>query len=378
MPKYFNVKVCSRHGPIYQKDFKINLVFGNFVRLLVSELRENNIFMINEKVSARIIPKYDFDYKFNRGFQRETSRKPTAFQDEGGWLSINTDNGIDPEQELKYFTLEICSALRPAGNYLIYTRDFRISELSRFQRNIDTALCTKGLLGESEQTEYLLFARDDDEADFDKEIINAPENDDLILKIDEPDANVKTKKSFKAYNSELVGTYSQQDVRVLISRRCYQSLEDASLNQPNPSLESGGVILGQIFEEAEHGGIMVDIDEFIPAREVRASDASLRFTHETWMAINQRRQSEYPDKATVGWYHTHPFKTVGSAHKGSRLEIFLSHRDAFIHRTFFREPWHLAMVLGYEGKEKGFFQWRDGKIVPCKGFHIYDEENGDE
>src|SRR6185312_4526833 len=58
---------------------------------------------------------------------------------------------------------------------------------------------------------------------------------------------------------------------------------------------------------------------------------------------------------TVGWYHSH-----------TRSEIFLSDKDLAIHRRYFPEPWHVALVMKphtFLPMRAGFFYQRaDGSM----------------
>jgi proteasome lid subunit RPN8/RPN11 len=57
----------------------------------------------------------------------------------------------------------------------------------------------------------------------------------------------------------------------------------------------------------------------------------------------------------VGWYHTHP-----------GFGIFLSNMDLFIHRNFFPQKWHIALVLDPVNKKSGYFCWdkKQERIMP--------------
>jgi proteasome lid subunit RPN8/RPN11 len=115
--------------------------------------------------------------------------------------------------------------------------------------------------------------------------------------------------------------------------------------------EQGGFLLGGVHY---HEGEYVEIRAFLPATETRSAAASLRFTHDTWAALNREVDERYPDELVVGWQHTHP-----------NLGIFLSNQDLFIHKHFFSAPWQIAMVVDPVRQELGFFQWRRGEIIDC-------------
>ena len=128
---------------------------------------------------------------------------------------------------------------------------------------------------------------------------------------------------------DLVAQYSSQDMR----------------------REIGAFLLGVRYDKPRPA---VEIRHFLPAEDTRSAAASLTFTHDTWSALHRVAAEKYPDEVVLGWHHTHP-----------GIGIFLSPNDLFIHRHFFKEPWHVALVVDPRRCEFGFFQWRQGQIVDC-------------
>lgn len=114
--------------------------------------------------------------------------------------------------------------------------------------------------------------------------------------------------------------------------------------------ELGGVLLGELV--ADSVTPLVRIQAAIEARHTEAVQTSIKFTHETWNDINQVKDSKYPDKRIVGWFHTHP-----------GFGIFLSRWDMFIQENFFNLPWQVAYVVDPLGKTSGFFRWENGKVT---------------
>lgn len=378
MTKYFRLKVYTlTRGLVYQKDFNVIPIFDRFIQMFVSELVERGIAKAKEQFSALIIPRYDNKPKYNSESNQEIVDPPDSFQSRSNWLTLYIDNGIRPNEPMVYFTIKVCTAQRSTGKYMFYQRDLRISELNYFRRRIDMALCLSGVIKDDEETEHNFYACYDDEANFDKEIVNtASERDDIKMEIhDVPSLDFKKKPFGKYQETQIEGKSAEDDLRILITRQCYRGLEDYAEKQTDPDVESGGILLGQVYKEEESDKFMVEIHNFIPAESTMASGTSLRFTFETWDHINKQRSNRFPDEMTVGWYHTHPFRFRD---KDTETPIFLSQTDAFTHKTFFKEPWHVAMVLGYKGEKKGFFQWHKEGIVPCGGFYIYDEVKPDE
>ncbi len=111
----------------------------------------------------------------------------------------------------------------------------------------------------------------------------------------------------------------------------------------NSFQEVGGLLVGQVNYERE---IMdIEINGSIPGKAAISGFASLLFTLNTWKIFYRRKAKRYQDEIIIGWYHSHP-----------GLGLFLSHTDQFTHRSFFNQPWHLALVLDPSNKTYAFFQ----------------------
>ncbi len=130
-------------------------------------------------------------------------------------------------------------------------------------------------------------------------------------------------------------------------------------SEQDMSRELGGFLIGNVREMDRE---CVEICHFLPAVDARSRAASLTFTHDTWAKMNREVEEKFADQIVVGWHHTHP-----------GFGIFLSGYDVFIHRNYFSEPYHVALVVDPKRQEFGFFQWRGDQIVDC-GFICLPEE----
>lgn len=155
-----------------------------------------------------------------------------------------------------------------------------------------------------------------------------------------------------------VGTVEPDDIKVYIRQDVYKALEKYSLE--DTAHERGTMILGEYSKAL--GKTHVVISEYIEAKYTDASASTLTFTHETWDYVHETQDRLYPDKKIVGWQHTHP-----------GYGIFLSNYDIFIHENFFDLPFQVAYVIDPVQDLRGFFQWKDGKIIKLGGFYIYDD-----
>lgn len=115
--------------------------------------------------------------------------------------------------------------------------------------------------------------------------------------------------------------------------------------------ELGGFLVGGLHEDRE---MYVEVRGFLPATGIESGAVSLTFTHRTWATMTRQVEDRFPDELLLGWAHTHP-----------GLGIFLSSYDLFIHRHFFTQPWHIALVVDPRRRQLGFFQWHRGQVVNC-------------
>ena len=130
----------------------------------------------------------------------------------------------------------------------------------------------------------------------------------------------------------------------------------------NHEREVGGILLGDVRQNEEQKMYIV-VTHTVQAEFANETRGHLTFTQETWLKIHQTRETQYPDKTIVGWYHTHPGWT-----------IFLSSWDLFIHQNFFKQPWQIALVIDPSLNRGGIFVWQDNAIInpqkPIQPFHL--------
>lgn len=154
------------------------------------------------------------------------------------------------------------------------------------------------------------------------------------------------------------GEIENDDVKVYIKQDVYKALE--KLSASDTTKELGSILLGEYCQEM--GKTYVIISQYIEAKYTDASAATLTFTHETWDHIHTQHEKRYPDKKIIGWQHTHP-----------SYGIFLSNYDTFIQENFFNLPFQIAYVIDPIQNQRGFFQWKNGRIEKLKGYYIYDD-----
>lgn len=132
--------------------------------------------------------------------------------------------------------------------------------------------------------------------------------------------------------------------------------------------EVGGVLVGQVLSDPVASQTYITIDDVIPALFTNSGETHVTFTQNTLVDLNNQMEESYPGKSIVGWYHTHP-----------RLGVFMSNHDTFLHRHFFPEPTHVALVVDPFYKRAGFFCWQDGKTLdPAKYIGFYETSDMDD
>jgi proteasome lid subunit RPN8/RPN11 len=123
------------------------------------------------------------------------------------------------------------------------------------------------------------------------------------------------------------------------------------------SAEICGVLIGSVKD-----GVTV-VEASIAGQKARQGGSHVTFTQQTWEHIYQVKDSTYPGKKIVGWYHSHP-----------GFGVFLSDHDTFIHRNFFSDPNQIAWVYDPHSDEEGCFVWRQGEIARLPHLSIMDEQ----
>jgi proteasome lid subunit RPN8/RPN11 len=111
-----------------------------------------------------------------------------------------------------------------------------------------------------------------------------------------------------------------------------------------------GLLVGSVEPHTGTGNILVHIVDYLPARYTRAGPTFVSTTDRTWQDLLERKQSAFPDSTVVGWYHTHPDAP------------FLSAEDERLHRSFFPNAWHVALVSNAEFTRRILFGWVDGSL----------------
>jgi len=371
--KYF--KLClndSAGNPIYAKDVEVQNIFESFIRSQVSLLVKEGTIQAGEHYSAVMIPRY--------GEYLNTSLKQTIEPDnvtdkKEKWIDIQFEEPLQPDQPIRYLTLELYVQER---NF-IYRRDFQLGEVitQYVSYGITQALMGLGVMKDGDRYLTLLFARDDDNAEFDRERIPQLEQqaESLIEIVSETPERISfLYRDPSSYTeSQVIGNPEADDICIYVNQNVMQPLLREGILSGKTGVERGGILVGSIYESTDSGRRIVEISDIIVSEHNASSVIELRYTFESWQAQNRRMTEEFPGKRIVGWYHTHlvdiSMKTEGE--KIEKTKMFFSRDDVFLHKTFFPEEWYVAMVLDPQ-ENSIFFQWKDNHIVACSGYRIFE------
>jgi len=139
-------------------------------------------------------------------------------------------------------------------------------------------------------------------------------------------------------------------ISILVKKDIWEKITKHARSKRNR--EVGGVLVGEV--NRVEGSYQIRVTDFIAAEFAIEESTQMKFTHETWREIDKelkRLETQKTDRKIVGWFHTHP-----------GWKIFLSDKDLYIHRNFFKEAWQIALVIDPKAGTGGFFRWENGQI----------------
>jgi proteasome lid subunit RPN8/RPN11 len=155
--------------------------------------------------------------------------------------------------------------------------------------------------------------------------------------------------------------------------------EVSALTEEAGALETGGLLIGHLFRDAERSDIGVVVSAQIPARHAEAERMRLTFTPDTWAAARSAIALRGGDEIMVGWWHSHPGSHWCSPQcpPESRkvcpwMVSFFSDEDSHFHHVIFPKAYSLALVMTVtdDGLKPAMFGWRSGRIQG-RGFRVF-------
>jgi proteasome lid subunit RPN8/RPN11 len=109
------------------------------------------------------------------------------------------------------------------------------------------------------------------------------------------------------------------------------------------TMEQVGLLFGHVEETAGKASIVTILTSH-PLDPASASSTHVAMLRDQWPPAWRRLTSCKPDLQLVGWYHSHP------GHG-----IFLSATDLRTQALWFRQPWHVALVIDPVSHSLGAF-----------------------
>ena len=152
-----------------------------------------------------------------------------------------------------------------------------------------------------------------------------------------------------------IGTPDIDKLQIIVGSQAFLKIDQHT--RSDMTREVGGFLVGKPYEW--HGKKYVEIIDSVPAEATSSSAVHLTISPNTWLQAQNLLREKFPDMYIVGWYHTHP-----------HMALFLSSQDMAIHEGFFREDWHVALVLDPTRREAAFFIWDQERVRLAAGYEI--------
>lgn len=373
---------------ILSHDFKLE-AFQMVIDQIITNLKERGTLLTSDVCKASLTPQFTGVSRYEaESISTDPSEVDLACQ-QVDWEKANSSYALHfdeiaiPDQPVASWLLTI----HPMSHRILYRRSLPLTALDQYVSDVKSALHRSRRLRPHVPTSYRVFACDDEKGEFlSLTALGLPAKGEGGIELLAPEsvAHPKASKSeyLKRAKQVIVGK-TVGDIPLFVRRSALDEV-DKHINQ-YPARESGGVLIGQVFEDTESGESFVEIAHAIPARRAEADAVSLRFTTETWQEINAEKRKNFPDQLTVGWYHSHLVtkRLLDQNGKVSYTDLFFSKDDHFFHKNFFKEPWHVALVVSPRHQQPAFFQWRsesDGarQVTVCGSYYILEENTADE
>jgi hypothetical protein len=211
----------------------------------------------------------------------------------------------------------------------------------------------------------------------------APNNGGLSVSDASPGLAVRHASLGSFLNRALpMGVIDNDDMPVFVHRRVLD--EAAERTHAEEGTETGGVLIGTLWQDAEVGEIFVEITAQIPAEHTVGNNVKLTFTPQTWAAADAALQLRKRGESFQGWWHAHPIRTwckakacTPEAQKTCHLaKDFFSADDEAVSRAAFPAAHSVAIVANdtaFTDLTFSMFANREGLTQP-RGFHVLEGE----
>lgn len=148
---------------------------------------------------------------------------------------------------------------------------------------------------------------------------------------------------------------SDSGVTILLEEAARRDMQTHALS--SLQREVAGFMVGPWPEQGPDGCYVVWVQEYIPARFTLNFEGIVTITADSWRDahIQLARRRPNHDAVMVGWFHTHP-----------GMKLFLSDYDKFLHRSWWKQPWHVASVLDPVARAAALFAWDKNQTDICR------------
>ena len=406
--RYFSLQVLDmQEKTLFETDFLVDR-FDAFTRQMAAALVRQGIFQVGEHYNVRILPRVNG----NADFKKPVILRGNEIVNNGqSFLDVQFEQVAAPVDPVTYLTVQ----LRSTDANMAYRFDMPVDySLGDLVTDVAQFLLDDGTLANGDHFRIRWSAHQEGRPKVDpiavvkQPVVAAPPpkssqpsgdgeitidvgetivqpaggNDAVEIIIESVEELIKPEgKSMKAYSDiEPVGKVNDEDIPIFMRRGAMQIAHKSAHSSLTAQEEMGGFLIGNVFRDPDTERLFVEISEVVEADQAKGTYVRLDFTHEAWRQVLDRIDHEFPQKSTIGWYHTHlvsqasVFPVEGQDNEFIALyRTFFSQPDVFIHSNFFPDPWHVALVMDVRCRNEVFFAWNNGALASTRGFYLYGE-----
>jgi proteasome lid subunit RPN8/RPN11 len=360
---YIRLRLFTNGGDtlVYERDLGINVLEGLLAGLVPQTLR-NGVFDREQPVRAILEAHLVGQPSRHRAYELfEAGDLWEAAVPAGtGRLGVILSDKYRLGQPLAFFTLYLTAILPDCDADRAVALDVPLSYFDKWFVPAEEVLVSFGML-ETRQPVQRDVALCESEQFSEREIFPAIEDE-----IRQMGGEIET---YNAHDLERKSTYRpkhechslavlQDDALIVfVQESVLSQLEEAAA--ATPEHEIGGWLIGQAYRDIESDQMFIAINAQLPAQFAYFEEDEVRFSHQDNLLFVQVMEQKYKTERPLGWYHTH----LGTP--------FLSMTDVAFHKNSWQAPWHVALVLGQGGRQKVFFYWQCGQLVPLSTFYLY-------
>lgn len=154
--------------------------------------------------------------------------------------------------------------------------------------------------------------------------------------------------------------------------------ETAELTLAAQGAETGGILIGQLWEDRSAGELGARVTAQIPARLAEGEAQKLTFTPETWVAVQAALELRRSDEIWLGWWHSHPSRAnwcrdcpPARREQCPLMGSFFSVDDEHLHRAVFGRAFMVALVVtdAESGLTHDLYGYREG-VIASRGYLV--------